>query len=192
MEGQLEGDHRGLPSQAVEPVSVKVSSGRDDGSRKDGPADAEQGAAHDERQDHDRRVELDRVTEHLRHQQVVLELLDRDVEQRGGRCGRERDRQADQDGRHGGDDRSDDGDELEEAGDQRQDERELPEFAEADDREDRQADDGGQEDRCAEQQLAANPAAPDPTQQGKQLLRVGPPPRWQRSGNGPRRTPHDP
>ena len=92
-------------------------------------------------------MQVDGVAHHLRDEEVVLELLDDDVEDHGREGGHRRDREADEDRRDGRDDRSDDREPLEHAGDQREHERELAEFPETDDGQDREADRGREEDR---------------------------------------------
>ena len=103
-------------------------------------------------------MELDRVALDLRHEEVVLDLLDQEVqEQRGQDRGRAV-RGGQEHRRHGRDDRPDDRDELEQAGDDRQQDGIAPEdrepLAEHD-----QPDEGGDADDETEDQLAAHPLA---------------------------------
>ena len=138
----------------------------------------------DERHDQHRGMQVDRVAHHLRHEDVVLELLDDDVEHDRREPGHRGDREADEDRRDGGHDRADDREPLEHAGDQREDQHELAELAEPDEGQDREADDRGQEDRRAEQELAADPLAADPPEEREDVLGVGAPAR--RHGRGHR------
>ena len=112
---------------------------------------------------------------------LFSELLDAGIDDDDGDNGRGRHGERDQQCRDGGDDRPDDREPLQDAGDEGQDEGELPEFAEADERQDGQADGRGQEDRAAEQQLAAHPSAADPGEDAEQVLAVRPPRRRQRA-----------
>ena len=75
MEGELEGVSRLLPTEAMEAIPVEIAAGGDRRRGEDGAADAEERATDHERHDHDRRVELHGVAHHLRHEDVVLELL---------------------------------------------------------------------------------------------------------------------
>jgi hypothetical protein len=129
-------------------------------------------------------MELDRVAHHLRDEDVVLELLDAGVQDRGGQRSRQADGEADEDGGDGRHDRPDDREPFEHAGDERQDQRELPELTEAGEGERGEADDGGQEDREPQEQLPADPSAADAPEQPEQVLGVGAPRRGHRAGDG--------
>ena len=66
------------------------------------------------------RVELDRVALDLRHEDVVLDLLDEEVQEQGREDRDRTDGRREQHGRHRRQDGADDRDELEHAGDDRQ------------------------------------------------------------------------
>ena len=95
----------------------------------------------------------------LRHEEVVLDLLDQEVQKECGEDGGRPDGRRQEHGRHGGDDRPDDRDQLEDAGDDRQQDGVAAEDRIDELAQDEQADEGANPDDEAEDELAANPLA---------------------------------
>ena len=120
--------------------------------REDGARNAEQLAADQQRDDDRHRADADLARHDLRHQHVVLELLLDDEEHDDEDDLVQRDRRRHGDRGNGREDRTDDRDQLADAGDQR-------EHVEERNPEQPESDRGRAADDRAEQQLAAEPGA---------------------------------
>src|SRR5574340_834713 len=147
--------------QASEEMAVDVTSGRGDRDREDRAEQSVHGTAEDDDEEDDRRVELDGIPPDLRDEERVLELLDPEVEEEDGDERDRRDGRAADDRGDRADDRPDDREQLEEAGEDRKDDGEpggdrVHEHAEDDKARQRREADGR-----PQEQLAADPPAQD-------------------------------
>src|SRR6478736_6382006 len=143
--------------EAAEEVPHDVTERGRDGQSQDRAQQPRQRPADDDREDDRRRVKLDGIALDLRHEDGVLDLLDEEVQEQGGDDRHRTDGRREQHRRYRRQDRTDDRDELEHAGDDRQEhgvpsEDRVDEVAQGD-----QSDERRDADCEAEQDLAADP-----------------------------------
>ncbi len=131
-------------------------------------------------------MDLDRVALDLGHEDRVLDLLDREVEDEHRERGLGRDRNRHEERRDRRQDRADDRQQLEEAGQDGEEEREATEHGVNPPVQQEQAHERGEADRQPEDQLPAHPAAEDLVDDVDDRPDVGAPFGWQRAVEGGR------
>ena len=184
-----------LAAGPPEGIDVEVPQGRGDRQGEDGAEEARHRPAEDQREDDHGRMELRGVALDLRHEDDVLDLLDRQVEQEGGNHRRHPGRRAEEDGGDRRDDGTDDRQELEDPGDHGEQDRVAGEDRVDQRAEHEQADEGRDPDDEPEDQLAADPGPEDAAHDPECRPRVGAPLRRDRTieaAHDPGAIPQDP